>query len=125
MANPDVARAFVESGGEKAKMPPKPKKTTRRRYRIRAVSDKQALENAKWAGIREAFIYLLNKLDPDGAHCEQCGARRCRLDLDHIRPRSQGGRSVPSNARLLCRSCHTARHGEPQWSAQSPERMRG
>ena len=82
-------------------------------------SVKQKILNAKWAGIREATIYWLNKLDPDGARCFECGRKARRLELDHVHSRGRGGEYSVSNAQLLCAgpgSCHAAKHGEPQWT---------
>lgn len=94
---------------------PQPKSRGRRRP-LRQVSDKQAILDAKWAGIREATIYWLNKLDPDGAHCFECGRKAKRLDLDHVIPRGKGGHYTVSNAQLLCRDCHQEKHGKPRWT---------
>lgn len=92
----------------------------KRTGRPKRVSDKQAVRNAKWAGIREATIYWLNKLDPDGARCFECGRKSRRLELDHIDPRARGGANSVSNAQLLCAgpgSCHERKHGRPEFSS--------
>lgn len=39
------------------------------------------------------------------SRCEKCGSRHA-LEIDHIRPRSQGGGDTIDNLRLLCRSCN-------------------
>ncbi len=88
--------------------------------RPRQESDKQALLNAKWSGIREATLYWLNKLDPDGARCFECGRKSRRLELHHTIPRGRGGSYSVGNAELLCAgfpgSCHSKEHGEPEFS---------
>ena len=41
--------------------------------------------------------------------CAQCGienASRVYFQVDHIKPRNQGGKSVPENLQILCRSCN-------------------
>jgi len=45
----------------------------------------------------------------DGYACRQCGARGCRLEVDHVEP----ARSAPEryfdagNLQTLCRACHS------------------
>lgn len=96
--------------------PEKPLRNSGRRKPLPKASVKQKLLDAKWAGIREATIYWLNRLDPDGAHCFECGRKARTLDLDHVVPRSKGGHYSVSNSQLLCRDCHSRKHGNPQWS---------
>ncbi|MBL8706415.1 MAG: HNH endonuclease [Rhodospirillales bacterium] len=53
-------------------------------------------------------------LQRDRFRCTACGnspARDpdCRLQVDHILPRSQGGRSTPENLRCLCAACNLGR----------------
>ncbi len=45
----------------------------------------------------------------DGFRCVLCGARQAdgvRLEVDHIKPVSKGGKTVPSNLRTLCDRCN-------------------
>ena len=123
MASEEAIARFLASGGEKPRRAPKEPKPPQRRAPIararrpKQESVKQAILNAKWAGIREATIYWMNKLDPDGAHCMECGRKARTLDLDHIVPRSKGGHYSVSNAQLLCRDCHERKHrNRPEWS---------
>lgn len=117
MANPDLwDGSLLKSSAPKAT---KERAAGKKRRRVNPVSAKQEVKNAKWAGIREATIYWLNKLDPDGAHCFECGRKARRLDLDHIVPRGRGGHDTVSNAQLLCRECHTKKHGEPMFSKEA------
>ena len=56
----------------------------------------------------------------DGHRCTQCGST-IRLEVDHIRAVSQGGRHEATNLRTLCHSCHatkTARDGHEAWKRQ-------
>ena len=80
---------------------------------LRPKSDKQVILDAKWAGIKEAFLYLMGRYDPDGVHCQECGTKgnSRTLDLHHIRRRGQGGEYAARNAELLCRPCHQAQDG--------------
>jgi len=41
----------------------------------------------------------------DGWRCRCCGSKY-NLEIDHIKPVSRGGKSVPSNLQTLCRSCN-------------------
>lgn len=41
----------------------------------------------------------------DGYRCVFCGSRH-RLQIDHIRPRAAGGRTVPGNLATLCERCN-------------------
>lgn len=47
---------------------------------------------------------LLREVRSRGA-CQNCGGTFA-LEIDHITPRSHGGKSNPDNLRLLCRSCN-------------------
>ncbi|MCP4748508.1 MAG: HNH endonuclease [Desulfobacteraceae bacterium] len=48
-----------------------------------------------------------NVLIRDGNKCAYCGARGAKLTIDHIMPRSRGGRSNFENCVASCRSCNT------------------
>lgn len=99
--------------------PRKPRAPMQRGKGPRQESVKHQLLNAKWAGLREATIYWLNRLDPDGVHCMECGRKARRYELHHVIPRSKSGHYSMSNAILLCAgpgSCHERAHGAPQWS---------
>jgi len=56
------------------------------------------LGSAAWKELR------LKILARDGRLCQLCG--RPATHVDHIRPRSQGGRSVPDNLRATCATCN-------------------
>lgn len=55
------------------------------------------------APIRKAAERALPK------RCNHCGATNCRLWLDHIIPRAEGGPNDLSNAQWLCTHCHDAK----------------
>lgn len=63
----------------------------------------------------------------DGGKCVYCGATASSSDsalhLDHLTPRSEGGKDVASNLVLACRSCNCRRHALSlsAWAAASPE----
>lgn len=40
-----------------------------------------------------------------GRYCRACGTFRL-LQCDHVKPRSQGGKSVVENGMMLCTHCH-------------------
>jgi len=50
-------------------------------------------------------------LTRDGYRCRICGASSDEdyLEIDHLRPVSQGGTNAPSNLRTLCRRCNRSR----------------
>ncbi len=54
----------------------------------------------RWRRIRDKYL---------AAHpwCVRCGARA--TDVDHIRPRRQGGSDDDSNLQALCHACHSAK----------------
>ena len=51
-----------------------------------------------------------------GTSCQDCGRSFSQddafymLDIDHVHPRSLGGKDEDCNARLLCRNCHVKKH---------------
>jgi 5-methylcytosine-specific restriction endonuclease McrA len=47
-----------------------------------------------------------NVLIRDGYHCAYCGNTDGRLTIDHIIPRSRGGRSTFENCVACCRACN-------------------
>lgn len=51
----------------------------------------------------------------DGARCVWCGAEPWRRDLtlEHVLPRSRGGRTTPDNGLVACRRCNRARGSRP------------
>lgn len=86
-------------------------------------SEKQEIKEARWAGIKDAFLFLARRYEQDGkAHCEECGvAGDARsLDLHHLRRRSQGGAFEARNAMLVCRPCHQRLTGETQFTGGTP-----
>lgn len=42
--------------------------------------------------------------------CEQCGGTY-QLEFDHIVSRARGGGDSADNLQLLCRKCHSKKHG--------------
>ena len=59
-----------------------------------------------WKAIRKVV------LKRDGFKCRNCGnlEHPSNLEVDHIRPLSDGGRHDLNNLQTLCRDCHTSRH---------------
>lgn len=115
MANPEMQNAYIEHGGQK---PARPKGKKQPGSSLAYKSQNQAVLDAKWAGIKEGFIFMMNRYEETGAHCWSCGApgNSRTLDLHHLRRRSQGGSYDARNAELLCRSCHERETGTPQFS---------
>lgn len=40
------------------------------------------------------------------AHCGVTGDNRLGFEVDHIKPMNKGGKSIPENLQILCRSCN-------------------
>ncbi len=79
--------------------------------RLPAVSDEQQERKDRWAFIKRCFL----EARPE---CFACGAVG-HLDLDHMIPTGRGGEWEPENAQLLCRPCHSRKHGEPMFGVPS------
>jgi 5-methylcytosine-specific restriction endonuclease McrA len=52
-----------------------------------------------------------NVLVRDGFRCAYCGSRKERLSIDHIIPRSRGGKTVFENCVAACKSCNLRKGG--------------
>lgn len=48
----------------------------------------------------------------DGFRCAYCGSHRDRLSVDHIIPRSRGGRTSFENCVAACKSCNLKKGGQ-------------
>ena len=94
--------------------------------------DTQALQNPEISGAEyqqgtltgyEVREYLLEKW---GRRCAYCGAENVPLEIDHIRPRSQGGSDRVSNLAIACRDCNQAKGNMPleQFLVKHLERVR-
>jgi len=58
----------------------------------------------EWRGL------MSHLLAQRGRRCEACGRTGCRIFGDHIHELKDGGAPLdPSNVRLLCGSCHSAK----------------
>ncbi len=47
----------------------------------------------------------------DGFRCAYCGSRRDRLSIDHIIPKSRGGRTTFENCVAACKGCNLKKGG--------------
>jgi 5-methylcytosine-specific restriction endonuclease McrA len=56
-------------------------------------------------------VTLDELISRDGETCVWCGGSRWRDDLtaEHLLPRSRGGRGIPENLAVACRSCNRRR----------------
>lgn len=95
---------------------PRESEPTRKSKRIARESDNHKKLVERWKLIKRAFV--LCQIRTNGyTSCMECGAVNPEpIDLDHIIPAGKGGLWVADNAQLLCRKCHTSKHGEPMWS---------
>lgn len=94
--------------------------------------DTQMMQNAEISGIEyqqgkllgyEVREYLLEKFD---RKCCYCGKTNCRLEIEHITPKSRGGSNRVSNLCLACHDCNqkkgsqtSTEFGYPQIQAQA------
>ena len=60
----------------------------------------------------------------DGYRCQYCGVRGTAVDmtLDHILPRSRGGRTHPENLAASCRACNNRKGDRTPAEARMPLR---
>jgi len=55
----------------------------------------------------------------DRFRCRYCGAKASdtvRLDVDHVKPRSKGGKTVPENLITACWPCNSGKSDTEVWS---------
>lgn len=85
---------------EKAARPPKPPHVVQSKGRSRFRADRP-----KWILWRE------QQLERQGWRCAmcQCDLHSVERHVDHIVPRSQGGKAVESNLWILCRPCNQSK----------------
>ena len=69
------------------------------------------------AGMKRLRIFIR-----DHFRCQYCGQRRGapELTLDHITPRSRGGRNAPDNLATACVSCNTRKGSRTPEEARMP-----
>src|SRR5829696_7313326 len=67
------------------------------------------------ARVRAATPSLGGLIDRDGPCCVWCGSEPWRRDLtmEHLLPRSRGGRTEDENLVVACRRCNRARRSRP------------
>jgi 5-methylcytosine-specific restriction endonuclease McrA len=60
----------------------------------------------------------------DGYRCQYCSARgtAAELTIDHILPRSRGGRTTPENLAASCRACNNRKGDRTPAEARMPLR---
>lgn len=80
---------------------------------------------------RHVRFSRINLMARDNFQCQYCGIkpRRSELNLDHVRPRSQGGRSTWQNVVTSCLDCNRRKGGRTPQQARlrllkKPERPR-
>ncbi|KLR58012.1 RNA-guided endonuclease IscB [Diaphorobacter sp. J5-51] len=94
--------------------------------------DMQALQNPEISGIEyqqgtlagyELREYLLEKW---GRQCAYCGAQDTPLQIEHIRPRANGGSNRVSNLTLACQCCNQKKAALPVevFLAHRPDALR-
>ena len=68
---------------------------------------------------REVRFSRRNILARDEHQCQYCGKRlpTTRLSLDHVTPKSRGGKSTWTNVVAACNPCNTRKGGRMPWEA--------
>ncbi len=68
---------------------------------------------------REVKFSRRNILARDEHRCQYCGKRlpTSQLSLDHVTPRSRGGKSTWTNVVTACNPCNTRKGGRMPWEA--------
>jgi 5-methylcytosine-specific restriction endonuclease McrA len=93
--------------------------------------DTQKLQNSEISGVEyqrgtlfgyEVREYLLEKWERT---CGYCGARSVPLEIEHIRPKSQGGSDRISNLTLACNRCNKRKGNKSieEFPAHDPKRL--
>jgi hypothetical protein len=81
----------------------------------------------KW-GYQEGFNYGYScrreaVLHRDGYTCQCCGKKNCRLEVHHIKFRSNGGTDDENNLITLCEGCHKKVHDSVITLDKKPKKM--
>lgn len=78
----------------------------------------------QWLRVRDPRVRLSrrNLLLRDGFRCQYCGLvlTTSRLTIDHVRPRSQGGRTSWDNVVACCERCNRVKGGRTPEQAGMP-----
>lgn len=117
MASDEVMREFIELHGERPKRAARPRPEPKKRKPLKPMSEDMERNKKRWALIKQAMIESQVKTN-GWTECMSCGTRNPRpIDCDHIIPAGDNGVWFPSNAQLLCRPCHDAKHrNQPEWT---------
>ena len=75
---------------------------------------------------RQIRFSRINIFSRDGFTCQYCGVRpsRSELNLDHVGPRTQGGRTTWENVVCCCVSCNRRKGGRTPDQAGTPLRRK-
>jgi 5-methylcytosine-specific restriction endonuclease McrA len=73
---------------------------------------------------REIKFNRRNILARDDNRCQYCGKRlpASQLSIDHVTPKSRGGKSTWTNVVAACNPCNTRKGGRLPWEAAMPLR---
>lgn len=87
-------------------------------------------EKVKHWGYQKSFNYGYSSrreaiLHRDNYTCQCCGKKNCRLEVHHIKFRSNGGTDDEENLITLCKECHDGIHAGTVVLNKKPKKSRG
>ena len=87
-------------------------------------------EKVKHWGYQKGFNYGYSSrrnaiLHRDNYTCQCCGKKNCRLEVHHIKFRSNGGTDDEENLITLCKDCHDGVHAGTVVLNKKPKKNRG
>ena len=87
-------------------------------------------EKVKHWGYQKGFNYGYSSrrgaiLHRDNYTCQCCGKKNCRLEVHHIRFKSDGGTDDEENLITLCEDCHNGVHAGTVVLNKSPKKSKG
>ena len=86
-------------------------------------------EKVKHRGYQKGFNYGYSSrrsaiLHRDNYTCQCCGKRNCRLEVHHIKFKSNGGTDDEENLITLCKECHDGVHADTVVLNKKPKKMK-
>lgn len=76
--------------------------------KVKAVKSQQYVYDHNWRKVRAKRL----QEEPLCRHCQEQGHITPATQVDHIKPRADGGKDVYENTQSLCQPCHAAKTAE-------------